>query len=57
MSYYKKKYGYKPEDFPNSIKKYYNSFSLPIYPSLGDEQIERIIKGVISIGKKFYINK
>ncbi len=51
MQYYKKKYGYKPEDFPVSFKKYKRSFSLPIYPDLTDNQVYRIVDTVKQIGK------
>lgn len=49
MPYYQKRYGYKPEDFPNAWKAYLGVFSLPIYPSLDDDQVERVIREVGSI--------
>lgn len=49
MPYYQKRYGFKPEDFPNAWKAYLGVFSLPIYPSLHDDQVERVIREVTSI--------
>lgn len=54
MSYYRDKYNLKPEDFPESLKKYEASFSLPIYPDLTEDEISRIIDAVIKTGRKYY---
>jgi dTDP-4-amino-4,6-dideoxygalactose transaminase len=53
MSYYRETYGFKDEDFPRAVERYNAAVSLPIYPSLTDEQVERIITEVISLGKKY----
>lgn len=52
MTYYRTRYGYRPEDFPRSLRAYQEAFSLPIYPAMGEEQIARVIDAVISTGKK-----
>ncbi len=52
--YWKRTYGFKPEDFPESIRKYQEVISLPIYPSLTESQIERIIRAVLQIGDAHY---
>lgn len=54
MTYYKEKYGYKAEDFPNSLEAYQTAISLPIYPDMRDDQIQRVIETVISIGTAHY---
>ena len=54
MSYYKNTYGYRKDQFPRSVERYRQSFSLPLYPSLTDEEVERIIRIVISTGKRHY---
>lgn len=54
MSYYKKTYGFTDTQFQRSVSRYRQSFSLPLYPSLSDEEVARIIDAVISTGKKFY---
>jgi dTDP-4-amino-4,6-dideoxygalactose transaminase len=53
MSYYRDTYGFKKEDFPRALKRYSTAVSLPIYPSLTDEQVERIIREVIFLGTKY----
>lgn len=54
MSYYKKKYGLKPEDFPIALQKSKETFSIPIYPALSDEQVTRIYRAVTEIGLSHY---
>lgn len=43
MSYYKKKYDFKPNDFPVAYNNYLKSVSLPIYPSLTNRELNYII--------------
>lgn len=57
MSYYKKRYGFKDNDFPNALKNYLVSFSIPIYPDLSSSQVERIIHTIKEIGIKGYKKK
>ena len=45
--YYKKKYGFKNNDYKNSINFYKNTFSLPIYPKLKLSEKKYIIKEII----------
>jgi len=52
--YWKHTYGFEPEDFPEALKKYREVISLPIYPSLTDSHIERIIQAVLQIGDAHY---
>jgi dTDP-4-amino-4,6-dideoxygalactose transaminase len=40
MSYYRKTYGLDPEDFPNAERFWSGGLSLPIYPSLTDEELD-----------------
>ena len=54
MPYYKNKYGYKAEDFPNTMKVYLSAFSLPIYPGLTEEEYNRVADMVIETGKTYY---
>lgn len=54
MSYYRKKYGLQPGDYPESLKKYKTSISIPLYPGLTESEIEFIIESVIDIGKSHY---
>jgi len=48
-SYYKEKYGYKPEDYPIAKKVYEGEVSLPLYPKMTDEDVADVIEGVEKI--------
>ncbi|MBN1412756.1 MAG: DegT/DnrJ/EryC1/StrS aminotransferase family protein [Spirochaetales bacterium] len=54
MTYYRTRYDLKPEQFPVSLNNYLNSLSLPIYPDLTDEEVDKIIQSVKSIGILHY---
>lgn len=54
MPYYRRLYGFKPEDFPNALEAFETVVSLPIYPALSDDQVERIIDTVKTIGEGHY---
>ena len=56
MSYYSKTYNLKPEDFPESLKKFETSFSIPIYPDLTDDEISRIINTILETGSRYRRN-
>jgi dTDP-4-amino-4,6-dideoxygalactose transaminase len=45
-----KSLGHKPGDFPESEKAQEEVLSLPIYPELGDDEIERIVGAIRSSG-------
>jgi len=49
MSYYKKKYGYITEDFPNAVNYGNQSISLPVHAMLSDEDIEHVCSRLIKI--------
>jgi dTDP-4-amino-4,6-dideoxygalactose transaminase len=42
MTYYQERYGLKAEDFPNAERMWQGSVSLPIYPTLGEVELEYI---------------
>jgi dTDP-4-amino-4,6-dideoxygalactose transaminase len=44
--YYAQTYGYKPGDFPHAEDAYSRCLSLPLYPTLSDDEVERIIRAV-----------
>ena len=50
MPYYRDRYGLRAEDFPVSLKAYQTAISLPIYPGLHEESVQRVIREVIRIG-------
>ena len=54
MGYYRRTYGLRPEDFPISLSIYERSISLPIYPGLGDDEVDRVVAEVRNIGDAAY---
>lgn len=55
MSYWRQRYGLKPEDFPVALRLYRGALSLPIYPSLDEEEIARVIAAVHEVGERFRV--
>ncbi|HEC66943.1 MAG TPA: DegT/DnrJ/EryC1/StrS aminotransferase family protein [bacterium] len=51
--YYRDRFGYKPEDFPNAKYVYERIISLPIYPSMGQEDVQDVIWAVKDIVAKY----
>lgn len=54
MSAYQKRFGYQEGDFPNTEKHFERIISLPLYPTLSDEQVEYIIHAVTDIVQKHH---
>ena len=52
FTYFKKKYNFLPSKFPNSEKFYEQSVSLPIFYSIKNNQIDKIIKTINKIINK-----
>jgi dTDP-4-amino-4,6-dideoxygalactose transaminase len=42
--YYRETFGYKPEDFPVATAVWKRLISLPIFPAMGEEEIEHVIR-------------
>ncbi len=51
--YYKKTYGYKPDDYPVAYETYKRIISLPIYPRMTDKDVEKVIDAVIDVCKLY----
>ena len=45
-TYYQRKFGYRRGDFPNAEAQYDRCLSLPIFPSMREEDVERVIDAV-----------
>ncbi|MDM8567273.1 DegT/DnrJ/EryC1/StrS family aminotransferase [Candidatus Halobeggiatoa sp. HSG11] len=45
-SYWRERYGFKPTDFPIALDVYQRAVSLPIYPSMIDDDVQRVIEQV-----------
>jgi dTDP-4-amino-4,6-dideoxygalactose transaminase len=53
MSYYRDRYAFKPSDFPVSLAAFESCISLPLFPSLKDSEVDRVIETVRGIGERF----
>ena len=51
--YYRDTFGYRPEDFPNASTVFERIISLPIYPRLTEEDVERVIDTVRGLVKQY----
>ncbi len=47
--YYRKTYGYRPNDFPVAYEAYKRIISLPIYAKMTDQDVDRVIHSVTEI--------
>jgi len=48
LGYYKRRYGYKRGDFPVTEHFYDRAISIPLYPSLTDEEVEKVVENIKS---------
>ena len=55
-SYYQKKYGFKPGDFPRSKEYFENVITLPLYPELKTEQVKYIIEVINDLWEKYRVS-
>jgi dTDP-4-amino-4,6-dideoxygalactose transaminase len=46
MPYYKKRYGFEDNDFPEAFKTFQQEVSLPIWPGMSPDQVAYVIKAV-----------
>ena len=51
--YYRRTFGYRPEDLPSAATAYPRILSLPIFPSLADEDIDYTVNILCSLLEKF----
>jgi dTDP-4-amino-4,6-dideoxygalactose transaminase len=49
MTYYRKRYGLLPEDYPNAERIWKGCVSLPIYPSLSEDDLDYICSNIVSV--------
>jgi perosamine synthetase len=47
--WYQREFGYKPGDFPNAERLYERSISLPIWPGMTGEQVDRVASTLMEI--------
>jgi dTDP-4-amino-4,6-dideoxygalactose transaminase len=51
--FYRDKYGFHPDDFPVAYSNYKRMFSLPLYPRLGDDDVNDVVEAVLDIVKTY----
>jgi dTDP-4-amino-4,6-dideoxygalactose transaminase len=50
MTYYKKRYGLRDDDFPHALDAFNCEISLPLWPGMADAQIDRVIAEFAFLG-------
>lgn len=55
--YYRKAYGYLPDDFPVALQEYNREVSLPIYSKMNDQDAEDVIDAVASVIQKHSVRQ
>lgn len=53
--YYRRKYGYSPNDYPNAWRVGENSFSLPITPAMSEADIESVIYAMRKVATAYVL--
>jgi dTDP-4-amino-4,6-dideoxygalactose transaminase len=48
-SHYANKFGFRPEDFPVALDYFNRTISLPLFPTMTDDQIDRVAETVLAI--------
>ncbi len=54
FTYIKNRYGFTPEQFPNAEKQYQATVSIPLWPGMSEEQVQKVIDTVLAVGKDHY---
>jgi perosamine synthetase len=47
--YYRRAYGYQPADLPVAAREFEREISLPIFPDLGDDEVDYIVERLADI--------
>ncbi|GHV70197.1 spore coat protein [Spirochaetia bacterium] len=55
MPYYKNRYGFIDDDFPRALRNFKGEISLPLWPGMGEDKIERVIAVVKTILRNYTI--
>lgn len=48
-SFYRGRYGYRPEDFPVALAAYERAISLPLHPGLSDADVADVVEAVLDV--------
>jgi dTDP-4-amino-4,6-dideoxygalactose transaminase len=49
FTYFRERYGYRPEDFPVATREFHRLVSLPLYPAMTDDDVDAVIEAVREI--------
>jgi dTDP-4-amino-4,6-dideoxygalactose transaminase len=49
LSYFRKRFGYQPGDFPNAEQIGQSTLSLPLYPSMPVEHVDYVVEALRSL--------
>ncbi|MFC1954044.1 DegT/DnrJ/EryC1/StrS family aminotransferase [Chloroflexota bacterium] len=53
--YYQRKFGYKKGDYPKSERYYQRAITLPIFPRMGNKDVEDVIEAVTKVIKYYQV--
>ena len=51
--YWRDRYGFQPDDFPVAMEVYQRAVSLPIYPAMSDDDVDRVIEAVRAVCSRY----
>jgi dTDP-4-amino-4,6-dideoxygalactose transaminase len=51
IQYYRTKYGFRPNHFPEAYQRYKSSLSLPLHNNMSDDDMARVIEMLMAFGK------
>ncbi len=52
-TFYREKYGFKPQDYPVAFKAYQRLISLPLYPRMTDQDVDDVVEAVTAIVNRY----
>ncbi|MFW6214457.1 MAG: DegT/DnrJ/EryC1/StrS family aminotransferase [Alkalispirochaetaceae bacterium] len=53
MPYWRDRLTLTPEDFPNATRRFEEVVSLPLWPGMSEQQVDRTIEAVLTLGDRF----
>jgi dTDP-4-amino-4,6-dideoxygalactose transaminase len=50
---YRERFGYRMGQFPNAERHFESAISLPLFPGMGDDDVDRVVEALIEIARKY----
>ncbi len=47
--YYRRRWGYRPQDMPVAAAEYERAISLPLWPGMSEADVERVVDGLQTV--------